>query len=130
MVFKKIAKKIGFNTKPAFILLLAAISIIGFGVAALKNFNIIDISSWLTGITTILLGTALIVESNIKKAVKGKKDVEKALHLLTGLIGFAVLIGGILSIPLLGVTIPSTLSSVVGIANVGAIIVIVYELFM
>ena len=128
--FKKLTREIGFNTKPAFILLLATISIIGFLVAALKNFEIIDISSWLTGITTIILGVALVIESNIRKAVRGKKTVEKALHLLTAVIGFAVFIGGFLSLPFLNLSLPVTLMSVIGIANVGAIIVIVYELMM
>ena len=112
---------------------LAVISIVGFSLQSVRAFFGVDLVgtfSW----ASVLLGVGLVFESQLKRLLSGRVSKEDAVpKIITLLVGLVVAFGGLLTLPfliVLGVELTGVWGGVVGFANVIAIFVILYELFI
>jgi len=111
---------------------LAVISIIGFGINAWNVYtgNPLPV---LFAYPSIVLGLGLILESQIIGAfgkinyfIKTENEIAK---FLTFVMGSFVLLGGLASSPVFGLVLPATIVGAIGMSNIIAMLVIMYELF-
>jgi hypothetical protein len=111
---------------------LAFISLIGFSLATWTVFTGRPYTGTFS-YASVILGIGLIFESRVKTLFsKIQKDVSgiSVMKIITFMIGMTVLAGGLLTLPFLDITIGSTFSGAIGFANLIAIFVILYELFL
>src|SRR4030067_3656764 len=76
---------------------------------------------------SILLGLGLLFESHIRQVLNMEKSPKDAIaKLITFTVGFFILIGGLLTLPIFGMEVPPTLKTILGFANLIALVVVVY----
>jgi len=109
---------------------LAGISVLGLVVGALADFGIIDLNPYLAGVIALLLGFGLMLEGNIRGIVgmlKGKPSFPDIVHIVSGLLGLLVFVGGV--VLLLGLEVPAQLAGILGFAKSVAVVAVVAEYF-
>lgn len=109
---------------------LAIVSIIGFAGNTLRylvGFDPFEAFSY----AAILLGVGLMFEAQIKEALSTRKPQSYMItKIVTFLVGLAVLVGGVLTIPLITFSPPEWFTGMIVFANIIAIFVIFMEAFL
>ena len=113
------------------LLALALISIIGFSLNAMSVFlgqNIPVILAY----PSIILGIGLLFESRAidKFVFKDEYQVFDLPKVITFIVGVIVLVGGLIVSPLFSLSVTPQVMGGVGVANIIAIGVIAYEMFL
>jgi len=113
------------------LLALALISMIGFSLNALSVYLGQTIPVVLA-YPSIILGIGLLFESRAidKFVFKDRREVFDLPKVITFIIGLVVLFGGLVSSQVFGLTLTPEVLGAVGLANIIAIGVIVYEIFL
>ncbi len=117
------------KTTNGFDISLTLFSLFGFLVIILAVFTGFDLSPWVVTVLLILTGTAFLYEGQIQNLRKILRDGVQKIEiplLLTLVIGLAVIIAGILSIPSLGIS-SRALELFVGFMAIFAAIVIILQ---
>ena len=113
------------------ILALALISLLGFvSQMIFISFGVNIFGTF--AYSSLILGVGLIAESKIFKLLQGKakRVTDYAVtKMITALVGIIVAIGGLITLPFLGINIQGTFAGILLVANLIAIIVIIYEIF-
>lgn len=66
-----------------------------------------DFGEWFSPIVMVLVGVGLILQGNFKLKIQKKQDITNIVHRLSAVFGSAVLILGIITLPMLaGTTVP------------------------
>jgi hypothetical protein len=124
------------KTKPPFVYFLGIISLTGI------LFNIISLVTgwpslprWALSVTMIVLGVALIIESQIRALIKGlydsgKIDSEIFGHIATGFFGVLSFIVGLLVAPIFMLDLVGGLLTLVVVLLIFLIISILIEMFL
>ncbi len=117
--------------RPAFVYFLAAISILGTVFQLLSIGLNWDLGRWPLVATLLIIGAALLVESQIRIIFKGGytgKDVFG--HLATGMMGGIALVTGIILIPFWGLALTGTLLAFTIIVLIFHILAVIAEVFL
>ena len=119
--------------KNKFTAMLALITVVGLSIGALADFGVINLNQYVGGITAILLGFGLMLEGNIRGILgiftkNGSTDVPDIVHIISGLLGLFVFIGGIIMV--MNITISAQLSGILGFAKSLAVVAVVMEYFL
>ena len=111
---------------------LALISIIGFGLNAYYIYTGQQLTIPLT-YASIILGIGLMLESQFIDAIRYPaqfiKTENEYAKLVTFVVGGLVLLGGIASSQIFNLMLSEQIMGAIGIGNIIAMIVIIYELF-
>lgn len=124
---EKIGKRV--KVSESFIVALAIVSIVGFGGIVSSNLFGRDINPYTESLLMIIIGVGLIIESEIKKLKRLKKQgltPTNFTHLTTAVIGIFALLSGVLSFPTINLQNPSFLA-MKGIVSVIAIVFIIIQ---
>lgn len=111
-------------------LALGLISIIGFALNTVTVFTGKPITNTFA-YPSIILGIGLIFESNIRSVLQMKKRTPASIpKLITAVVGLVVLFGGLATLPFLNIAVEGAIAGAIGLANLLAIVVIIYEVFI
>lgn len=113
---------------------------LAFGLVAIVVFFLNSLTIFLNKpITTsfayasVIIGLGLMFESKIREVLTQRKKNDKlygVAKIITFIVGLAVFIGGWVTFPAFKLTLSQTWIGVFGFANIMAMIVIFYELFL
>jgi hypothetical protein len=111
--------------------ILFLMSVFGTSSIILGFFNVINLGDITIWVLSLMLGTGLLIESQIRLIVqmlKGGLNNKEITHIVTGVTGIVVLIGGIMG--LIQGAIPDTLKGILGLAYIVALIMTFIERFV
>lgn len=89
------------KTKPAFIYILAIVSILGFVSTAIISFSNFDVGNYFTSIMFILIGLGLVIEGQIRNILKmrrGGLTGDEISHITASVIGIIAMGFGVINL--------------------------------
>ena len=125
-------KKIGHKAKPAFVISLVFVSILGFLSIAFDSFGFFNINAYVTSMIFIVLGVGLIIEGNFRfiiKMLKGGLTNDEISHILAVVVGITSVLSGFMTLPFIDIA-SEIFNSFKGLLAVFAIVIIFIEGFL
>lgn len=125
-------KKMGHKAKPAFVVSLVFVSILGFLSIAFESFGLLSINAYVTSMIFMVLGIGLIIEGNFRfiiKMLKGGLTNDEISHILAVVVGITSVLSGFMTLPFIDIA-SEIFNSFKGLLAVFAIVIIFIEGFL